>query len=95
MPTKCVKVVQKTAQKAVINAWNLTVKKRQKVEKILSKNSYTQVFNNKLEVLQFFIDRFCTKILCNSPLLIQSFTRFAHRTTIITTTIFVNKEENY
>ena len=94
MPTKCAKVVQKTAQKAVINAWNLTVKKCQKVEKNLSKNSFTQVFNNKLEVLQFFIDRFCTKILCNFSLLIQSFTPFAHRTTI-TTTIFINKEENY
>ena len=94
MPTNCVKVVQKTAQKYVQNTWNLVVEKIEKVDKYFRFNSFTQVINKNSGVLPIFIDRFYTQFFSYSSLLFEGFTPFPHRTTI-TTTLLNNKDKNF
>ena len=94
MLIKCVKNVNKVVKKSAQKPCNLFVQNIQKVDKKCDFCSFTQVFNNKNEVLHFLINDFYTIKLINSSLLFGGFTLFPHRSTI-TTTLLINKEENF
>lgn len=84
MPTKSGKIVEKSVQKSAQKTWKKIVQK-------CRFGSFTQLLQKSTLLLQNFIDKFCTKNLCNSPLLWMSFTPFPHRT-INTITKLNNKD---
>ena len=89
---KCGKTVNKLVEKMVQKMWMLNVKKCElwnnlmlHIESFAQKPSFTRVFPKSF-------DTFCTNNLLNLPLLNMSFTSFAHRTTITTTILLMEKE---
>ena len=94
MLVNCGKKVQKLVKKSAQKPCNLFVQKSQNVEKETNLECFAHFLNNNSVVLQNILNWFYTRFLAISSLLLGSFAPFPHRTTI-TTTLLINKKENF